>query len=929
MRPKSALAWIVPVLGCALMAGCAAHRAPHTAVPPSSGEADDYRVEAKGPPRPPTRGELLEIGELPSGAAVDGGIPGNDARVNQDASAQPQNETTIVASPANPQRLVGGWNDYFAVNPGQNTVIGYGWSADGGQTWQSSRVNFTTLPTNQSTGDPAVAADSQGNFYMAILAYSGTGSGILVSKSSDGGATFAEPVRLDNGGDKEYITVDPANDNIYVVWENGSAVGQAIYFSRSVDRGLTYTPRLQISNGQSTGNGAVPVVGPDGEIYVVWGNFSTRLYFDRSLDQGATWLATEKLPIPSTVKPRDPLQGGFRNPLIPALAVDRSTGPHRGRVYVVWADQRYGDPDILLVWSDDRGDTWSSPVRVNDDVLGNDADQFFPWVAVDDGGAVQVTFLDRRGDPNGLLFTMQLATSTDGGQTFGPNVRVSDGQYGPSNFGFLGDYTGSAVSAAGKLHPLWPDGRQGDTNVFSRAVDLSDYDLDGVLNDGSGDGQYANLRCTNGNVAGCDDNCPGAPNAEQLDQDGDRVGDACDNCPAAPNVSQADVDRDGFGDACDACPGVVGGDASDDDLDGVAGCIDNCLTVPNADQQDSDGDGAGDACDPCPLTAANDADNDGVCGDVDNCPAVSNPTQGDGDADGIGDRCDVCPTVAGVAQTDVDGDGAGDACDCEPNDPNDRAPAEVAGLTAGRGTGGAVALSWTPEARADAYSVIRGDLAILGGGSYGACLAEGVASTGFEDAVLPPSGRGFLYLVQGQNFDCGLGSLGYASDDTPRGAGPCAGQGFVDDYPDSDQAVSGVVTGTLAGVTSSDDAVQAIQEELTSGGKPASRFSFLEHRWAWIAPAGARQELHVEGFRTSSSDGDDFAFELSIDGGSIWTRLAVTSLPTADNDTDRVAVLPFPVSGDVRIRVIDTNRAEGGQFLDRVSIDDLFLRVIP
>lgn len=36
-------------------------------------------------------------------------------------------------------------------------------------------------------------------------------------------------------------------------------------------------------------------------------------------------------------------------------------------------------------------------------------------------------FLDRRDDPEGLEISFYLATSTDGGATFGPNVMISDG----------------------------------------------------------------------------------------------------------------------------------------------------------------------------------------------------------------------------------------------------------------------------------------------------------------------------------------------------------------------------------------------------------------------------------------------------------------------------------------------------------------------
>lgn len=931
MRSRVTGAVFLLATACWLSAGCSPVLAP-TVDPGAVEPPVETSVGAEeGIPRPPDRAELIRIGEVPSGGSLAEGLPGGNPKVNQDTSGEAQNETTIIANPANPLNLIGAWNDYFTVNPGQNTVIGYGWSNDGGATWQSSRVNFSSLAPTQSTGDPALVADTQGNVYLGILAYSGTGNGILVAKSTDGGATFAEPVRLDNGGDKEFLVVDPANDAVYVVWENNSPTGQTIFFSKSTNLGESYTGRLAISNAQSSGNGAYPAVGPNGEIYVVWSNFSSRLWFDRSFDQGASWRDPDIAAVTGIVKAQDPLPGGFRNPLIPAIAADRSNGPFRGRVYVVWNDQRFGDPDILISWSDDDGDTWSAPARVNDDVLGNDADQFFPWVTVDDAGAVHVTFLDRRDDAGGILFAMYLATSTDGGATFGPNVRVSDGLYGPTNFGFLGDYTGAAVSADGKIHPLWPDGRFGDEDIFTKAVDLADYDGDGIANDGSGDGQYANDRCTGGQSAGCDDNCPAEPNPLQDDLDGDRVGDACDNCIEIQNVGQGDTDRDGIGDTCDGCPGQPGGDASDPDGDGVDNCSDNCPFDVNSGQDDFDSDGIGDACDVCPTTALNDEDADGLCGDVDNCLSVFNPVQRDDDGDGFGDLCDVCPGSSDPAQADLDGDGAGDLCDCQPGDRNDRAPDRILTLEATRGTAGSTMLSWEPVTGVDAYSVSRGDLSALGSSSYGGCLAEGIAGLTFEDGGVPGPGAGFFYVVQGQSFECGLGSLGTTSDEIERvnlDGGACAGTTFADSHPASETPVSGTVSGTFADASASDDAVEAISEEISSGN-PARRFSFLEHRWSIAVPAADRVELHVEGFRTSGGDADNFAFEYSIDGGTTWNPIPIVSLPFADDDADRQATLPSSLSGNVLIRVVDTNRTPGGQIIDTVSLDELFVRTVP
>jgi len=127
------------------------------------------------------------------------------------------------------------------------------------------------------------------------------------------------------------------------------------------------------------------------------------------------------------------------------------------------------------------------------------------------------------------------------------------------------------------------------------------------------------------------------------DEDQDGLNEDNDNCPAVANVDQVDSDGDGVGDVCDQCPSDpakaepgqcgCGADDGDSDYDDIADCVDNCRDVSNPTQDDQDDDGFGDACD--------------------NCPAAANPDQADDDADGIGNACDPVYDRAKLTPSDL------------------------------------------------------------------------------------------------------------------------------------------------------------------------------------------------------------------------------------------------------------------------------------
>jgi hypothetical protein len=102
----------------------------------------------------------------------------------------------------------------------------------------------------------------------------------------------------------------------------------------------------------------------------------------------------------------------------PSLAIDSA-----GHIYIVWVDKRDGDGpywNIYLAKSTDGGVTFGSDIRVDD--AGDDpSGQTWPAVAADDSGRVYVVWLDERG--NGGL-GVYATRSTDGGASFDSSVAL-------------------------------------------------------------------------------------------------------------------------------------------------------------------------------------------------------------------------------------------------------------------------------------------------------------------------------------------------------------------------------------------------------------------------------------------------------------------------------------------------------------------------
>ena len=383
-------------------------------------------------------------------------------------------EPSIMINPKNTDEIVAG----------ANTASFY-YSDDGGSTW-----NLGTLTSSYGVwGDPCIIADTNGHFYFFHLSNPASGNWIdriVAQKSTDGGQTWNDGSYMGLDGtkaqDKEWATVDYTNNNIYVTWTQFDDYGSSnpldstiIRFSRSLDGGQSWSPGVRINkvagnclDEDETVEGAVPAVGPNGEIYTSWAG-PLGLVFTKSLDQGVTW------PVENIFVTDIPGGWDFSIPGIsrangfPVTCCDLSGGPNHGRIYINWSDQRNGldDTDVWLVKSDDSGETWSNIIRVNDDPAGKQ--QFFTWMDIDQTtGYIYIVFYDRRNYSNNLT-DVYLAVSKDGGDTF-DNILISESPFNPTSTVFFGDY--SNISAHnGIIRPIWTRLDGGDLSVWTAIID--------------------------------------------------------------------------------------------------------------------------------------------------------------------------------------------------------------------------------------------------------------------------------------------------------------------------------------------------------------------------------------------------------------------------------------------------------------------------
>lgn len=340
------------------------------------------------------------------------------------------------------------------------------------------------------TSDPWVQFDDEGNAYLMVLDAppfdDGAGWGMSFHRWESpspedvaSGDTWSDKIVINNYpneplqphflDDKNTFAVNNAGPDgdgrigtIVACWGQNvtTLIKQQTVCERSTDGGRTWPGEpIPVSGVQQLVIGvsvAADNVDPN-TFYAMWLHYvpgivglEDELWVAKSVDGGLTWtppiLAARLRGIPRQFPGQN-----FRNLTIPQVAA----GPAAGELYATYAeylpaasedDADEMQADIRIIKSTDGGLTWTPPLTVNGD--GTDADQFQNQTAVTPAGQVNVTFFDRRHDPDNFYIDTYLARSNDGGATF-EETRVSHDMWDPSinppispSGEFIGDYQG-------------------------------------------------------------------------------------------------------------------------------------------------------------------------------------------------------------------------------------------------------------------------------------------------------------------------------------------------------------------------------------------------------------------------------------------------------------------------------------------------------
>ncbi len=357
--------------------------------------------------------------------------PFTSYQVNVNANGQnivgdAANEPSISVDPTDHNKMTIGWRQFDNVSSNFRQA-GWGYTSNGGTSWTFPGV----LQGGVFRSDPVLASDAVGHFfYLSLL------SNFFddIWRSLDGGQSWTDLANA-TGGDKQWFTIDQTNSTgrgfMYQSWSTAGNNYGGRQFTRSTDGGFTWLNPINIPNSPIWGtldvdtNGTLFLGGVNSDTGQIWSLRSSNARngaviptFDLAtqVNLGGNIVASEFL------NPEGILGQIF-------LAADRSGTITNNNIYMLASVQPFGftnGSEVMFARSNNGGQSFNAARRINDDQINHNKWHWFGTLSVAPNGRIDVVWLDTRNAANNTDSQLFYAYSRDGGDTWSPNVAVSN-----------------------------------------------------------------------------------------------------------------------------------------------------------------------------------------------------------------------------------------------------------------------------------------------------------------------------------------------------------------------------------------------------------------------------------------------------------------------------------------------------------------------
>lgn len=246
-------------------------------------------------------------------------------------------------------------------------------STDNGATW----TKLANPLGNRVGAEPEIALDAQDRLYYTDLEVANT----YVATYTNHGLTVESfnPIgQTTTGVDRQWFAVGKPKE----IFLNTNDVERGMwqYYSPDITLAPTTAGR-PITNlpHVSTPPAYDPTTGYVFTVYEGFGTLSSGLYV------GRTMAPTTVPPLPVVTRLKVSNFDGVVSNVFPVMAVDDA-----GNEFIVWSQEdATGGMGIYLTWSTNNGNSWATPVRVNQHAGAH----VFPWMVADDAGHVAIAWL--------------------------------------------------------------------------------------------------------------------------------------------------------------------------------------------------------------------------------------------------------------------------------------------------------------------------------------------------------------------------------------------------------------------------------------------------------------------------------------------------------------------------------------------------------